>query len=73
MNSEIEILEEDIRIRPEKSEVNRLFGSNDKLLRLTGWKPKFSGLDGFKEGLKLTIDWFSDSNNLSYYSTNYEI
>lgn len=73
MNSEIEIVEENERIRPEKSEVNRLYGCNDKLLKLTGWEPKFKGIEGFKEGLKLTIDWFSDSNNLSYYSSNYEI
>ena len=73
MNSEIDIVQANERVRPEKSEVNRLFGCNDKLLRLTGWKPKFSGLDGFKKGLSLTIDWFKDPTNLSYYSENYEI
>ncbi len=73
MNSEIDIVQEKSRLRPVKSEVNRLFGSNEKLLNLTDWQPLFSGLDGFKKGLYLTINWFKDPTNLAYYSTNYEI
>ena len=37
------------RIRPERSEVNRLYGSNNLIKSLTGWTPKFSGINGFKE------------------------
>ena len=73
MNSNIHIEKELERIRPEKSEVNRLYGSNDKIISLTNWTPKYSGLEGFKRGLEITIDWFLDSKNLSLYSLNYQI
>ncbi len=54
---------EDQRIRPEKSEVNRLYGSNQKLKNLTNWKQKYS----LEEGLKETIAWFSNKENLAKY------
>jgi NAD dependent epimerase/dehydratase len=63
INPSATIVSEDERLRPEKSEVERLLGSNEKLNQLTGWKPKYS-LD---KGLKETIDWFSDKTNLSKY------
>ena len=72
MNSEIDIIVDDERIRPEKSEVNRLFGCNKKLLKMTDWDPHYSGHDGFREGLKNTIKWFTDPQNLSFYSEKYE-
>ena len=68
MNIDVNIITEDDRLRPNKSEVNRLFGDNSLLLELTKWDPKFIGLDGFKRGLKLTIDWFSSPSNLKYYN-----
>tara|TARA_A100001011_G_scaffold400030_1_gene511843 strand:+ start:3542 stop:4543 length:1002 start_codon:yes stop_codon:yes gene_type:complete len=70
MNVEIEIISDDNRIRPEGSEVSRLYGDNKLLKNLTDWKPNFSGIDGFKRGLKLTIDWFSKEENLNFYKTN---
>tara|TARA_B100000945_G_scaffold131913_1_gene105322 strand:+ start:223 stop:1215 length:993 start_codon:yes stop_codon:yes gene_type:complete len=73
MNSEIDIIVENERIRPENSEVNRLFGCNKKLMKMTNWKPKYGGLDGFTKGLRSTINWFSDPQNLSCYSEKYEI
>jgi len=60
------IITDDIRLRPEKSEVERLFGSNKKILELTNWKQNVS-LDA---GLKLTIDWFSKPENLQRYKTD---
>ena len=51
------------RLRPEKSEVERLIGSNDKIKELTGWRPEYL-LD---EGLKETIEWFSAKENLERY------
>jgi NAD dependent epimerase/dehydratase len=51
------------RLRPEKSEVERLLGSNEKLKKLTGWIPQYS-LD---EGLTETIEWFKDPHNLRFY------
>ncbi len=51
------------RIRPEKSEVKRLCGSNEKLKKLTNWQQLYS----LKDGLKETIDWFSNKENLKRY------
>ncbi len=70
MNSNIEIISEKERIRPESSEVNRLYGDNSLLMELTDWKPQFSGIDGFKKGLETTINWFSKKENLAGYKTD---
>ncbi len=51
------------RIRPKKSEVNRLLGSNKKIKDLTNWKQRYP----LEKGLKETIEWFSDKNNLKQY------
>lgn len=59
------IVSDDLRIRPEKSEVERLYGSNEKLESLVGWKPNTS-LD---QGLKETVEWFRDPKNLSKYKS----
>lgn len=70
MDSNIEIISEKERIRPENSEVNRLYGDNSLLMELTDWKPEFSGIDGFKKGLEITINWFSKKENLAVYKTD---
>ncbi|MFC1821660.1 NAD-dependent 4,6-dehydratase LegB [Thermodesulfobacteriota bacterium] len=67
MGLEVEIETDSQRIRPEKSEVERLWADNSKAKRLTGWEPRLSGQNGFREGLKKTIAWFSDRENLSRY------
>ena len=67
MNVELEICTDERRIRPEGSEVNRLFGDNTRLRGLTGWKPAYGGLDGFRRGLAHTAEWFSDPSNLAFY------
>lgn len=54
------------RIRPEKSEVFRLFGSRQKLTELTGWQPTYT----LEKGLQETIEWFSNSRNLSKYKAD---
>lgn len=54
------------RVRPAKSEVERLLGSNEKIKRLTGWSPQHS----FEEGLRETVDWFSDPGNLARYKSD---
>jgi NAD dependent epimerase/dehydratase len=69
MNADIKIIEDNQRIRPESSEVNRLFGDNEKIKRLTCWEPRFGGIEGFKEGLRITIDWFKDKKNLDNYKS----
>jgi NAD dependent epimerase/dehydratase len=63
INPAAKIFEDDERLRPDKSEVQRLCGSNDKLKRLTGWKQNYSLEDGLTE----TIEWFSDKSNLDRY------
>lgn len=60
-----EIVTDDIRMRPEKSEVERLIGSNDKLRKLTGWQPRYD----LRKGLEETIRWFKDKENLARYKT----
>ena len=63
INPDAKLISDEQRIRPEKSEVNRLFGSNEKLRNLTNWKQEFS----FEEGLKETIEWFRKKENLMRY------
>ena len=58
------------RIRPSKSEVERLWADNKKAERLLGWKPEHAGIEGLKIGLLETIKWFLDYKNLSLYKSN---
>ena len=60
------IVNDSIRLRPVKSEVFRLFGSNEKIKTFTNWNQKYLLEDGLKE----TIDWFSNSDNLRLYKSN---
>lgn len=70
MNAEIEIVTEEARLRPKKSEVNRLWADNSKAKRLFGWQPAYSGREGFKRGLAETTAWFTNSANLACYKAN---
>src|ERR1039457_2918360 len=63
MNVPVEIELEPIRLRPEKSEVNRLWADNSKAKDFLGWEPQFGGLNGFKKGLSQTVNWFTDPDN----------
>jgi len=63
MQSEIEIITDVDRIRPERSEVLRLWCDNTKITNLTGFAPEYKIL----EGLSLTIDWFRSDRNLEKY------
>ena len=67
MSADVEIFTDEQRLRPEGSEVNRLFGDNTRLRELTGWQPTYAGLEGFKKGLAITAEWFSDPLNLARY------
>jgi len=67
MNARVEIVTDEQRLRPEASEVNRLFGDNSRLRQLTGWQPAYGGLNGFRRGLERTATWFSDPANLARY------
>ena len=63
INPEAIIVQDKNRIRPEKSEVFRLYGDNAKILKHTDWKPEYS----LKSGLQETIEWFSIKENLKQY------
>jgi NAD dependent epimerase/dehydratase len=66
MALEAKIVGDDIRIRPEKSEVEQLIGSNKKIRQLTDWMPSYS----LEKGIAETIKWFSDQQNLKYYKSD---
>ncbi|WP_040711978.1 NAD-dependent 4,6-dehydratase LegB [Paenibacillus curdlanolyticus] len=64
INPNARIICKEERLRPDKSEVNRLLGSNEKIMRLTNWKPQYS----FEQGIKDTVEWIK--NNLDTYKTD---
>ena len=66
MNSDVKFIEDQVRIRPKNSEVFRLWGDNAKIKSLTGYEPSYS-LEG---GLKETINWFLDKDNLRKYKAD---
>jgi dTDP-glucose 4,6-dehydratase len=74
MGIEIEIVTDNIRLRPENSEVERLWADNTKAKQLFGWQPAYGRYEGFKRGLRETIAWFTQENNLRFYkSDNYNV
>ena len=68
MNSDVEIVTDSLRIRPDLSEVERLLCDNGKLLRHTSWTPDYN-LDS---GLRETIDWI-DKNRKIYKAELYNV
>jgi len=66
INPKSRIVSDSQRLRPSKSEVFRLFGSNEKLKKHTKWEQKYS----LEQGLINTIEWFKDSKNLSQYKSD---
>ena len=64
INPNARIICDEQRVRPEKSEVNRLLGCNEKIKRLTNWEPKYT----FEEGLAETIEFLR--NNLDKYKAD---
>jgi dTDP-glucose 4,6-dehydratase len=70
MKADIEIATDDARVRPDKSEVERLCADNAKAARLFGWTPRYGGRDGLRRGLAETIAWFTDPVHLRGYKTD---
>lgn len=70
MQSDIELVNDAERIRPEKSEVERLWADNNKAKQLLQWSPAYGGLHGFKTGLTKTIAWFLQSDHLKKYKNH---
>ncbi len=61
---------DEARLRPDGSEVERLWASNLKAAELIGWAPEFAGKEGLARGLEKTIAWFSDASNLAWYKAD---
>lgn len=66
MDAAVEWVVDPQRLRPSKSEVFRLCGDNSLITSLTDWRPQVS----LEQGLKNTIEWFTDSENLARYKTD---
>jgi len=66
MNSDVEFIVEEQRIRPDNSEVFRLWCDNSKIKELIGYEPEYDLISG----LEITIDWFTEPDNLKKYKTN---
>ena len=66
MNSDVVFITDENRMRPKNSEVFRLCCDNTKIHQLTGFQPTYT----LREGLKETIDWFSQPGNLRRYKTD---
>ncbi len=70
MGADVDIQTDEQRLRPEKSEVERLWASNTKAREMLGWQPAFWGLEGFRRGLQQTVSWFGDPANLAMYKSD---
>lgn len=66
MHSDVEFIIDKQRIRPKKSEVNRLWCDNKKIMALTDFKPQYT----IERGLKETVSWFTNPNNLKKYKAD---
>lgn len=66
INPKAVIVQDKERLRPEKSEVFRLYGDNTKICQFTNWSPQYN----LKEGLQETIKWFSNNENLRNYKSS---
>src|SRR3990167_5056104 len=67
MQADVKFTSDSQRLRPDKSEVDRLWADNSKAKQLLNWEPTFSGNEGFKRGLSETIRWFTNADNLKMY------
>ena len=66
MKSDVTFVTDTARLRPENSEVFRLWGDNTQLKELTGYDPQMS----LREGLSETVDWFTNPANLVHYKAD---
>lgn len=66
MGADVKYVVDPERLRPSKSEVFRLCGDNTKIESLTDWRPQVT----IREGLRRTIEWFTDPANLARYKSD---
>lgn len=67
MSAQVDIVCDEQRLRPQASEVERLWADNRLARELAGWTPEHEGLEGLRRGLRETIDWFREPANLARY------
>ena len=67
MGRDVEFTSDEQRIRPAGSEVERLWADNTRAREVAGWAPEYAGIEGLKRGLRETIDWFGQPDNLRRY------
>jgi NAD dependent epimerase/dehydratase len=67
MGVDVRIMTDTQRLRPDKSEVERLWADNSKARELLGWRPSYGQRDGFRRALAETAAWFIDPVNLARY------
>lgn len=69
MGVEIAVEQDEARLRPAASEVDRLVCDNRLAADLLGWRPQYGGLEGLRRGLEKTIAWFRKPENLALYQS----
>lgn len=71
MGVEVEVVADQQRIRPDKSEVERLWADARKAQGLFGWEPQYGGsIEGFQKGIEKTVQWFTQPANCVLYKHN---
>jgi len=70
LGKSIAINTDEARLRPQKSEVERLWADNQKARKLFGWRPAYGGRDGFRRGIEETVEWFLNPINLAAYKAD---
>lgn len=70
MGVDIDIEAEQERLRPARSEVERLWADNSKAKSLLSWEPLYAGREGFKRGLTETAAWFTEPENIKKYKAH---
>jgi dTDP-glucose 4,6-dehydratase len=70
MKVDLEIETDSQRLRPEKSEVERLVADNHKARELAGWEPAYKGREGFYRGLQETVAWFNNPAHQRLYKAD---
>ncbi|MGH8249561.1 MAG: NAD-dependent 4,6-dehydratase LegB [Steroidobacteraceae bacterium] len=68
MGAQVQVALDQSRVRPQDSEVERLWADNGKARRLFGWQPEYGGQAGLARGLTETVEWFLNPANLARYN-----
>lgn len=70
MDTEVSVISDSERMRPANSEVERLLCDNRKAKTMVDWSPHYSNIEGLKRGLRYTINWFANPENLLRYRSD---